>query len=355
MRKTYMFIYGFMIKNKDKIKNINKNEKFLIFYKKLKKCLKGLYGVASVVSTLTIFLGGLYYLVGQITNNNQSDNDLIMQQIKDEICDDEQIVNMENVDIHGFGNNSIIVTSCNAGNVKWDGEDKNKFVIMDSVENEILHSMNDLLGVKSRYKPTFTYSIEAEGMHLYPVINCVSNIFGDSTKEILINYYVWGSTYSAYYTAIFRYSYEHEKYEIVGTYPIVEKNNLTRYDENGNIVYNKSLLIDTKFNQVICESKEVDEFCDFDKSFNLTAYSGYCRDYWAEFSNIGKMLVVVKHDRYDDEVLINCYQPSWKETEKKLRWNTIYSEYTSEILAGYTKDDLAKWIENKFNCHVSMY
>lgn len=353
MRKIYMLIYGFCLKYAHKIKN--KKELFLVIYNKLIRFLKGLYGIASVVSTLTIFLGGLYYFWGHITNNNQSDNDLIMQQIKDEICGDEQIINIENVDIHGFGSNSIIVTSCNAESLNWDGKDNNKLVIMDCVENEILHSMNDLFGTKSSYKPTFRYSVEAEGMHLYPTINCVSDIFGDSTKEILINYYVWGSTYGSYFTAIFRYSYEHEKYEIVGTYPIVEKSNLIQYDEKGNIVYNKCLMVDTEFNQTICDNKEVYEFCDFDKLFNLTEYSGYCRDYWAEFSNLGRMLVVVKDDRYSDEVLVNCYQPLWEEKEKKLKWNTIYSEYTSEISKDYTKGDLAKWMENRFDRHVSMY
>lgn len=344
-----------MIQMKKKFKTVIGAIRKVIEFFKSKQIAKKIYEAISIISTLTIFTGLICFILGKITNNNQSDNDLVMQQIKNEICEDERIVNVETADIHGFGNNSIIVTACNAGNAKWEDDSNNSVIIMDIVENEMLQSMNDLLGVKSNYKTTFVYSIDTEGMKLYPIVNSVSDIIGDSTKELLIDYQVWGSTYGAYFTAVFRYSYENERYEIVGTYPIVEKADTTRYDDNGNIVEVKCIEVDTKFNDVPCENNNICEFSDSDRTFNLTIYSGYCRDYWGEFSNLGKTLIVVKGNRYDEKMLINCYQPIYKEKENVLIWNTIYSEYTSEISLGYTKDDLARYLEKKYDCEVDIY
>ena len=121
----------------------------------LKKIVHTMYQIVSVISTLAIFTGALYFVIGKVTNNNQSDNDLIMKQIKADIGENQQIINIEVADIHGFGNDSIIVTTAN-GNMSNEG-DNNKLVILESVENEILNSMNDLLGLKSNYKITFSY------------------------------------------------------------------------------------------------------------------------------------------------------------------------------------------------------
>ena len=318
-----------------------------------KRLVHTAYEAISVISTLAIFTGALYYVVGKITNNNQSDNDLIMQQIKKEISEEQQIINIEVADIHGFGNNSIIVTTANADML--NGEDKNKLIILESVENEILNSMNDLLGLKSNYRVTFSNGLSADNMTLYPVINCVSDILGDSAKEILVDYYVWGSTYGAYYTAIYKYSYEMERYELVGSYPLVNKHDVSKHDEEGNVISTWVQDVDTKFNDFSCESDEIYEFSDYEKSYNLTTYSGYCCDYWAEFSNIGKVMVVVKREKWEKEALINVYYTSYDEVECELNWRIVYSEETTELSDDFTKDELAKWMENKFNCRVNMY
>lgn len=318
-----------------------------------KKLVHITYQIISVISTLAVFTGAMYFVIGKITNNNQSDNDLIMRQIKADIGENQQIINIEVEDIHGFGNDSIIVTTANE-NIDAKG-DSNKLIILESVENEILNSMNDLLGLKSNYRITFSYGLNADDMILYPLINCVSDILGDSAKEILVDYYVWGSTYGAYYTAVYKYSYESEKYELVGSYPIVNKHDVSKYDEEGNILSSWAQDVDTKFDILPCEDEEVHTFSDYENSFNLTSYSYYCRDYWAEFNNLGKVLVVVKRDKWEKEALINVYFSSYDEKERTLDWRVIYSENTTDLSDDYTKDELAKWMENKFDCRVSMY
>lgn len=323
------------------------------FHFEWKKLVHAIYQIISVISTLAIFTGVLYFVIGKVTNNNQSDNDLIMRQIKADTSENQQIVNIEVEDIHGFGNDSIIVTTVNE-NMSDEG-DNNKLIILETVENEILNSMNYLFGLKSNYRITFSYGLSADDMRLYPNINCVSDILGDSAKEILIDYYVWGSTYGAYYTAVYKYSYESEKYELVGSYPIVNKHDVSKYDEEGNILSSMVQDVDTKFDVLPCEDENIHTFTDYEKSFNLTLYSYYCRDYWAEFSNLGKVLVVVKRDKWEEEALINVYFASYDEAEGKLGWRVIYSETTTDLSDDYTKDELAKWMENKFDCRVNMY
>lgn len=49
-----------------------------------------MYQIVSVISTLAIFTGALYFVIGKVTNNNQSDNDLIMKQIKADIGENQR-------------------------------------------------------------------------------------------------------------------------------------------------------------------------------------------------------------------------------------------------------------------------
>ncbi len=116
----------------------NKWPKIKIFWGKL-------YEWISVFSTLSIFGGLAIFIYGRFAKNNQSDNDLIMQQIIDEVAG-EEIISINVEDIHGFGNNSIIVSSCNRSRDYYDEYPSNNLLILDLTENEILHSMDDLLG-----------------------------------------------------------------------------------------------------------------------------------------------------------------------------------------------------------------
>ena len=142
---------------------------------------------------------------------------------------------------------------------------------------------------------------------------------------------------------------------MASTIPIVNKHDVSKYDEEGNILSSRVQDVDTKFDVLPCEDENIHTFTDYEKSFNLTLYSYYCRDYWAKFSNLGKVLVVVKRDKWEEEALINVYFASYDEAEGKLGWRVIYSETTTDLSDDYTKDELAKWMENKFDCRVNMY
>lgn len=108
---------------------------------KRNQVLTKLYNIISIIATLTIFSGLILFLYGRIVKSNQSDNDLIMKQIKKEIGNDD-IISLNTVDIHGFGNNSIIVTTSSNQGIN---NDSNNLLILDVVNNEILKGMNDIM------------------------------------------------------------------------------------------------------------------------------------------------------------------------------------------------------------------
>lgn len=138
-------------------------DKVITIFKE-KHIITKIYNIISVLATLTIFSGLILFLYGKIVKSNQSDNDLIMKQIKNE-TKEEKVISLNVADIHGFGSNSIIVTTTEDSGAGLGG---NKLLILDSVDNEILRGMNDLLGIKSSYKTTFSYTLLSDGIHFVP-------------------------------------------------------------------------------------------------------------------------------------------------------------------------------------------
>lgn len=328
---------------------------FKIILLKGKMIIKKIYIIISVLSTLSIFAGLLYFAIGHFFKNNLSDNDLIMNQIKDELSVNEEIVTINVNDIHGFGNNSIVVTTSSGGNVKYDSADNNRLIILDLIENEFLQNINDPFGIKSSYKTTFSYRLLSENIHFYPIVNNIIDIIGDSTKEILVDYQVWGSTYGAYGTAIFKYSYDTSQYSIIGTYPLCEKLSLTTYDEDGNVITSKAQIVDTDFKTSVITSDELIECHDEMGDFNLTMNSAYCLDYWGDSDTLGLIMIITKRYPLDEKLLINAYHPIYSDIDNSLSWNALFSEYIDCMPRFYTKEEIETFIWEKSNIGVDLY
>lgn len=309
--------------------------KNILSIRKICKLFSGLYRIVSVISTLAIFSGSIIYIYGMISNNNMSDNDLIMRQINEELENGERIESITTDDIHGFGKNSIIVTSSNFPQ-KYGENSNARFIIMETVENEILNNMNNLFGTNSEYKTTFSYNLISQG--LIPKTNIVMDIVGDDTKEIIIDYECWGSTFGAYYSAIFMYSYEKMQYELIGTYPVVRKENLQH-----------CIIVDNYFNKMPDDEYHYNNFTDsFGNTFNLTSYSYYCRDYWMKLSSTFDCLVVFEFYKTEPRCLVNIYQTYYRDGENSINWNLMYSEYvetSKDLNFRSTKNELAKCVE----------
>ena len=323
--------------------------------RKMKIVLEMIYKVVSVVSTLTIFSGLIIYIYGHLVKNNQSDNDLIMDQITEEV-NGEDIIGINVADIHGFGNNSIIVTTSNVDMVSYGEEYSNNLVILDITENEVLRKMEDFLGLKSSYKTTFSYTILSDDIRFYPITEYVLDIIGDSTKEIIVKYYVFGSTYVANGTAIYTYSYNDSQYKLIGTYPENRKVDLYEYDDDGNYIGRRAQLIETDFNDDLVNGNSIIKCYDKnDNRFNLNHGKGNEHEYWIRTSIHGCVLATVNiDDRENNPTYINIYQPIYDSQEENLKWNLVYSEDMQGFDSYYMEDDLVRVLMDIMQCQVTL-
>lgn len=286
------------------------------------------------IFSYSFILGLLLFAYGKISGDNRSDNDLLRKQI-DENKGEGKITSILREDIHGFGNDSIIVT---IGNQEFMSQNiQNKLIIMDTVQNDILRKMNDFLNLKSPYKVRFSYvlknKLRDESVDLHPRIDSVIDIIGDSDfdKEIIVKYGVFGhkpkEMENINYVAIFRYSYQKTKYELIGTYPLCEKLNLRTYKEDGTGYSIDVQEIHTDFSNISGKGKTSLLFFDDEKQFSLTEmYNMEYRDFWVDSKVWGKVLVIAKLDRDKWTMLVNCYYPVFDEKTCELSWNAIYSE-----------------------------
>lgn len=324
-----------------------KFKNFWIFLEKLSNKM-------GVISTLAIFFGLIIYIYGHIVTNNQSDNDLIMNQINEAVSG-EEILAINATDIHGFGNNSIIVTTSNADMVSYGEEYSNNLVILDITENEVLRKMEDLLGLKSSYKTTFSYTILSDDIRFYPFTEYVLDVIGDSTKEIIVKYYVFGSTYGANGTAIYKYSYSDSQYKLIGTYPESRKVDLYVYDDEGNYIMRKAQQIETDFkNDLTNENSMIKCYDKKGNKFNLNHGKWNVQEYWAKSSIDRCVLVTVNIDDCENNpTYINIYQPIYN-SQENLSWNLIYSEDVQGFDSYYTEDDLVRVLMDIMQCQVTL-
>ena len=327
------------------------------------KCLKKIYRIIEIVYTLSFFLFLVYFVIGCFIHDNRSDNDLIMKQIKEEISKSGEITSIIVDDIHGFGNNSIIATT---RTIDYDiGVETNKLVILDLVENQFLHNIHDPFGLKSSYKTTLSYSIDVDNSVPSPKVEYILNIDDDAAKEILVRYNYFGSQYGAYSPAIFKYSYEKEQYQLIGTYPVCGKLNLATYSDDSVIVGFSTQIIETPFfynddnisipRGMKCTHENIE--------FNLPEYSmTSCRSYWAT-GFWGTVLVVLQWDWQNTqdywqppstEYYINIYQPMYDSEDESIRWNIIFSEYCDESVDIWNQNSIEAFICQKFGKEISI-
>lgn len=312
------------------------------YIKKMNNCFQ-------TIITYLVFSGVILFFIGYITNNNESDNNLIMSQIQNAVGNGK-IDFICKEDLHGFGHDSILVTIDNKEKMSQDVQ--NKFIIMDTVENKILHDMNDPLGFKSSYKITFSYVLECEIIDLHPKVENVFNMIKDEdcAKEIVVKYGIreHGFGENINYVAIFKYSYDKTRYEIIGTYPICEKLDLTEEYQEGNkkIKDTTPKIIRTGFNDDSDYQKEGLLRCyDDEKKFYLTGYSNQnYRECWATTKFHGNVLIIMQIDRNNMTALTNCYCPIYDNDE--LLWNAVYSEYIGITRSECQNEVLEKLVQD---------
>ena len=311
------------------------------YFKKINNCFQ-------TVISYFVFSGIFLFFIGQVTSNNASDNNLIMSQIQN-AAGNGKIDSIRREDLYGFGHDSILVTIDNREKMSQDIQ--NKFIIMDTVENKILHDMNDPLGFKSSYKITFSYVLGCELVDLHPKVQNVFDMIEDedSVKEIVVKYGIreHGFGGNINYIAIFKYSYDNTRYEIIGTYPVCEKLDLTEeyQEENKKIKEIIPKIIGTCFNDFNNQKEGLLRCYDDEKKFNLTGYSNQNYiDCWATTKFHGNVLVIIQMDRDNMKALVNCYCPIYENDE--LSWNAIYSEYIGITRSECQNEVLEKLVQD---------
>ena len=319
------------------------------------KVIKNGYKFITVITTLLAFICVPIFIYGVIARKNISDNDLIMQQVKKEIGNGV-ITSLDVTDIHGFGYNSIIASV--ADEELYSDTVNNKLIIMDYVDDSFLRTMYDLFGFKCAYKTTLSYTLyDNTGMEMYPkVINAI-NIDGDTCKEIIVKYGIHRQDLKVTNInlfAIFQYSYEKEKYELKGTYPVIKKYDLSTEEYDGNIHKITSIFKDitTDFHIFYDENPPRVVTChdSDDNNFNLTPYIDSTEiQFWVHGKNAyGTMLVLVEVDRDKENALINCYIPLLYQDQDEVKWRVLYSEYMNTSKS-QCKEEVIEKLENDLN------
>lgn len=320
---------------------------------KIIKVVHLIFNVITVFTTFIAFIGVPIYIYGLVTKRNISNNNLIMEQILEE-TEGGEITSIDTSDIHGFGYNSIIVSIANEDYMSKNV--KNKLIIMDFIDGSILRKMNDLFEFKSAYRTTFSFTLHDNiSTEFYPKINYVMDIIGGTSKEIIVRYGVHKQNSPAsniYLYAIFQYSYDREKFELMGTYPQVEKYDLVTEYVEGNKYYisRKAKRIITNFHSMYNNPKGVVPCYDDDNNhFNITPFINQGdMQFWVYNKNYGNMLVLASVDMEEKKVLINCYEPTLSDNENEIEWLVEYSEYM-DIEKSECKNEVIEKLETDLN------
>lgn len=317
--------------------------------KKTSPFFKRLYSIISLISTLTVLTGVILFLCGKWLFGDVCDDDLTMQRIKKQMPDNLTITDIYMEDIHGVGNESMIVL---ASNSDVGNRIANQLLIFDKVENDILNQIYNLFGYGSNYKCSYLFSLEYMDETWLEELGVESNelgysleivdvidLTGDLSKEIVVNFRPmddWGNIAGSrdyYDTGIFSYSYEEHKYYLLGTYPPYHDDRIPQRKSNDRNRYNEA------------------------ETFKLAGgLSGFYSEYFAR-EKIYSDTVMVRTKRIWDfenesyitshQFNISVYKPIFDIKKNKLKWEKVFSEDTDEYMEQCSKKYVQKFLDKK--------
>lgn len=294
------------------------------------------YVVLSVLSSLTVLTAVILFAIGALGLVKESDDDLIMESIKRQIPEGLSIVSISTHDLHGFGNDSIIVLADdhNDAKVSLEGAIANQLLIFDKVGNEILNKIYHLFGYGSGYKLSYMFSLKSDNhqegyLSLGYVLNLldVVELTGDSAKELIVKFEEIPSGTSGYYQiGIFSYSFEQHKYYLLGTYPPAGL-----YDLGNRPVYSKTVFQD--FDDQYSYHNVYDE----SQHFRLEYGSADDNDIFVR-ADTGTVFLARAQMDWDSGIshvhphrfFITLFRPVFDEDTHELYWSVIFSEETTE-------------------------
>lgn len=309
---------------------------FSVFSPKIVSFLKNIYVLISVISTLTIFSAFILFLFGKMGIETSSDDDLIMRDIKNQISDNLTISSITTVDIHGFGNDSIIVLAADDYMYDYsdgDGIVANQLFVFDKIGNEFLNNVYNLFGYGSSFKLSYKFSLESDNPEIpywgYSVkLLDVVELTGDLSKELVVMFRPEpAGTSGYYYIGVFSYSFESHSYYMLGTFPPAGQYKLGNY-------YRGSEPVTTIFHNsnANCYNYYGDEV-----KFQLESGTSDDNDFFIENDYGTRYLVRTKMIWGPGEGhpsphrhIISVFFPSYNSDNNELEWRVTFSEETSD-------------------------
>ena len=343
--------------------NLKQNKKFSLFYRRCCELVKNkdwkfiqliwnitkkTYMVISVFSTLTIFSAVLLFAIGQLGLESSCDDDLIMHNIEKQIPDNLEITSITTQDIHGFGNDSLIVLAANANTEK--GSSANQLLVFDKVDNGVLNQIYNFAGYGSNYKLSYMFSLVSEDNNeFFPFgyalkLLDVVELTGDTSKELVVMFMPIPPGTSGYYQiGIFSYSYDKQSYYLVGTYPPV-----SGYDLNqDNDIHYWNIPAPTVLHT---GNNSQSNLYDDNERFELEFGTYDDNDFYIE-SNNGLLLVRTQmiwgeesHPEPHRHV-ISVFDPQYNQEKDELEWNVVFSKETTEYTRYCTEEFVINFLK----------
>jgi len=320
----------------------NKWSKMISFIKKI-------YAIISVISTLTIFSAMMLFLIGKMGLETSSDDDLIMRDIKRQMPNNLSIASIRMEDIHGFGNDSIIVLA-DEGMGTEERAVANQILIFDKVENDVLNQIYHLFGYGSNYKLSYMFSLgtdEYADMNLGYSLNLldVIELTGDFSKELVVSFTpLPAGTSASYDIGILSYSFEKQRYYMLGTYPETGK-----YDI-GDTPYVTFQEVESKFH-----SENPSQFNFYDKNERFMLESGCSDDNDFFIANESGSLYLVRtkmiwgsgESHVDPHKhIISVFSHNYNLEKDEIEWNVIFSKETTSYIPYCTKEFVVAFLRD---------
>lgn len=311
-------------------------KRMIDFLKKICFFLTEVYSIISVLSTLTIFSALVLFLIGKFMVRNICDDDLTMQKIQEQMPDNLSISSIYMEDIHGFGNESIIIL---ASDSEVGNEIANQLLIFDKVDNDILNKINNLYGYGSNYKLSYSFSLEyldkkwSELGYLLEIVDIV-DLTDDISKEIVVRFMPmdeWGSVggNGGYYeTGIFSYSYDKHTYYLLGTYPSYDDDRSPKSESYERNYYNA--------NEKFCLEQGLSKF-----------YNEYfAKDDWSVVLVRTELIMGEGETYYDPHrYTISVFRPMYDTSKDELKWEVQFSKDTDDCISECSKDFVRVFLE----------
>lgn len=307
--------------------------------------IKKVNHVISIISSYSIFFGIFLFLIGSVGRLNIVEDDLLLNDIKKQLPKNSKISSVLKDDIHGFGNETIIVSAVNR-NKNFDNvrQSPNQLFIYDKVENDILRYLYRPLGIGSSYHLKYKLSLsDNEGDVMLNDLDDIKfiDLTGDMFKEVIATFNSIGASDGVDLPCII--SWIDGSYRFIGSFPsgyedYLEnteslKNDLKKTHTQNELYYWNASARDEKIYLNGCMRSFNWFFLDADEDGNDELI--VCAWQWRENESRGS----------EHFYRIDIYKPSYDSAKSNfLEWDLLFSKGTSEKIEKCDLDFVKKFI-----------